>query len=170
MNVIASGINLEEFRASLKYCPETGVFTWARKVAARVKAGSIAGYLNIASGYWQCTYKGRSYQAHRLAFLWMTGVWPSGEVDHINGEKSDNRWANLRDVSRSENCQNQRRAHSRNVSSGLLGVSWNKRDKRWCAAIRLDGKRKHLGYFLNKDQAHLAYLEAKRQSHAGCTI
>lgn len=95
---------------------------------------------------------------------------PAGlEIDHINGNGFDNRRANLRVVCRSVNAQNQKRARVNN-KCGLLGVCWNKQNKRWKACIWLDAISKHLGYFDTPELAHAAYIEAKRKLHVGCTI
>ncbi len=170
MNQDKELISIDEVRECLSYCPVSGVLTWKKKVAQRTRVGGIAGQLNKVSGYWQCSFKSRSHQAHRLAFFWMTAAWPIGHIDHKNGDRADNRWENLRDVTRVENSQNQRRSHFDNKSCGLLGVTWNKRDKRWSAAVWVGGKRKHIGNFFTPEQAHSAYLVAKRVLHSGCTI
>lgn len=85
-------------------------------------------------------------------------------VDHINGNRKDNRKSNLRLVSNGENCLNRHSLNSNN-SSGYYGVCWKKESKKWCARITRDGKRVHLGYFVNKDDAAMAYDKAV----ANCT-
>lgn len=157
-------ITVERVRELLIYDSETGVFRW--KVAStRVKIGDVAG--SDGDGYRVIRIDQRNYKAHRLAWLYVHGEWPAKDIDHINGVRSDNRIANLRDVSRSVNIQNLRRARSDN-SSGLLGVSRNR--GRWRAVINLEGKRHHLGYFASADLAHEVYLEAKLKIHEGCTL
>ena len=99
----------------------------------------------------------------------MTGRWPQKSIDHINGDGSDNRWANLRDVDQKTNAQNLREAHADN-KAGLLGVHKGRKYARWKAAIYVDGKTKKLGLFESAEAAHAAYVEAKRLLHAGCTI
>lgn len=111
----------------------------------------------------------KQYRAHRLAWLWMTGKWPDNEVDHANGKRDDNRWSNLRDVPPTINRQNQRRAMS-NSKTGLLGASWNARDRRFVARIKVGAKYRSLGGFDSAEAAHQAYLQAKRQLHPGCTL
>jgi len=131
-----------------------------------VKAGAVAGYVGN-DGYVRIRASGTRFLAHRLAWFYVHGTWPVGEIDHINGDRSDNRIANLRDVSRLTNRQNMRRAQADN-RSGLLGVSLaNNRCK---ASIRSGGKNHHLGYFSSPEAAHAAYVAAKRQRHDGCTI
>jgi hypothetical protein len=109
---------------------------------------------------------GHRYPAHRLAWLYMTGEWP-GEVDHINGKKDDNRWANLRDISHAANSQNVRVAQVNN-RCGVLGVK-PLRDK-FQARICVARKTIHLGTFLTTSEAHAAYVAAKRELHEGCTL
>jgi hypothetical protein len=99
----------------------------------------------------------------------MTGEWPQGEVDHINGVPSDNRWSNLRDVGRTKNAQNIRKPKS-NGQSGFLGVSHRKDTGRYQAFITVERKRKTLGCYATAEAAHAAYLEAKRQLHEGNTL
>jgi len=158
-----------EVRELLDYDPQTGRFTWKVKVAQNVKAGGQAGGRD-ARGYWRVKVGGKDRGAHRLAWLYMTGEWPSGEIDHIDGNPGNNAWANLRDVTKSVNQQNQRRAQVTNKSSGVLGVTWGVRQKKWRAVIRYAGKNMHLGYFHALGEAEDAYKTAKRQLHAGCTI
>lgn len=113
---------------------------------------------------------GTYYSAHRLAWFYMVGEWPDGEIDHINGEKSDNRFANFRDVPRSINQQNIRKSIGPNSENRLLGTSYNKRTGRWIAKIALNKKQYGLGYFDTMEEAHEVYLAAKRKMHPGCTI
>ena len=91
------------------------------------------------------------------------------EIDHINGNRTDNRIANLRAVTRGGNMQNQRRAHASNTS-GLLGVYYKPKNKKWAAQIQANKKRMNLGLFKTAEEAHTAYLKAKRELHDTCTI
>ena len=97
----------------------------------------------------------------------MTGAMPAGDVDHINGNRADNRWCNLRDVSRTLNNQNQRRAQKDN-ETGLLGVSPHR--GRFKAQIRVNGKVRNLGLFDSPEVAHKVYLAHKRLMHPGNTL
>lgn len=99
----------------------------------------------------------------------MTGDWPRGHIDHINGETMDNRWSNLRDVDRYCNLQNQRTAHVDNFC-GKLGVTYSKKRNRYSATMTLRGYRVYIGSFGSAEEAHEAYLVAKRVLHDGATI
>lgn len=161
-------LTAQRLRTLLNYDPETGVFTWIAKSAPRANTlvGSVAGTV-IDGGYIRVTVDRRFYRAHRLAWLYMTGEWPLADIDHINGQPSDNRWANLRDVPRSVNLQNRRVAMGHNTTSGILGVS-KKRDK-WRARIKFDG-RDHVSTHDSIEDAQAAYLASKRAHHSGNTL
>lgn len=137
--ILASGI---------QYDPETGELT---------RNGKRAGWLE-GDGYIRLMIEGRSYSAHRVAWLCATGSWPGGEVDHINGNRSDNRISNLREASSSQNGANCKRRKD-NVS-GFKGVGFHKPMGRWRARIKVGRKEKHLGYFDSASEAHKAYTEA----------
>jgi hypothetical protein len=142
-------------KTCLTYNPEDGVFAWRERPREHFKTtgswkiwnsrfkGKTAG--NVNKGYVQIAFYGHSFMAHRLAWLWMTGKWPRGEIDHINHNRSDNRWENLRDVSSLINGRNMTK--KRTNISGHTGVFWHKDNKRWCAQITTNGKAKHLGVF-----------------------
>jgi hypothetical protein len=156
-------LTAERLRELLHYDPETGDFRWvlSRKGAGGI--GTLAGGIN-GRGYRRIGVERRRYMANVLGWLYMTGAMPTVDVDHINGVRSDNRWTNLRAVSRSVNNQNQRRAHKGN-KAGLLGVSPN--HAHWAASIQVYGKKHHLGTYNTAEEAHVAYLIAKRGLHVG---
>lgn len=160
-------ISVDRVRELLCLDEATGVLTW-RIARGKMAAGSLAGTPQNA-GYRQVRLDGVRILEHRVIWLMVHGSWPQGDVDHINGIRSDNRPGNLRDVSRLVNLQNQRRPHQIGTS-GRLGVTWDKRNKFWKAAIRVNGRSKHLGRFDDLDAASAAYIQAKRRLHAGCTI
>jgi hypothetical protein len=148
----------------LDYDPGTGEFRWKRS-KGRASAGSLAGWRRGSSGYLQIGINRQLYQAHRLAWLVMHGAMPTYpmEIDHINRDKSDNRIANLRVVSRAENTHNS--GLQRNNTSGYTGVNWHRRHQKYVARIQANGKPKFLGYFATADAAHAAYLAAKAILH-----
>lgn len=157
----------EHFK-EVRYDSISGLLYWAySRRGARM--GEIAGSLTN-EGYRQVQIKRKVYSAHRLCWAIFYGSWPLGELDHINGDRADNRIENLRDVDRSINSQNKRVAQVNNKSCGLLGVTWNKQHKKWQSKIMAKKKMHHVGYFLDPDDAHRAYLEMKRVLHVGCTI
>lgn len=151
----------------LKYDPETGLFTSIAFVPGR-SIGSPCGFLR-RNGYIDIKVRYRSYKAHRLAWLYVTGAWPIESIDHINGCRSDNRWINLRDVPIFINCQNRRSAR-RNSRSGLIGAHFDGQRQCWTSAISDRGKAVHLGTFATPQDAHEAYVAAKRVLHPGNTI
>ena len=162
-------ITQENLTELLEYNPNTGGFTWLKRpneYARFIHAGDKAGGPNSA-GYIHIRVFGRKYKAHRLAFLYMTGEFPAGEVDHINGIKGDNRWQNLRDITRRGNKENIKRPYSTN-RLGLLGVTEHKGKYR--AQICIAGVRKALGTYTTPEAAHNAYIAAKREHHAGNTL
>lgn len=158
-----TNLTADRLRELLHYDPTTGVFTWRAGRQGVSHAGAVAGDMN-KRGYWRICIDGRRYMANVLAWLYMTEMWPSLDVDHRNNVRHDNRWKNLRHVTRSVNNQNQQRARTDN-KSGFLGVSPNR--KGWSASITLMRKKVHLGTFPTPEQAHAVYLHAKRQLHEG---
>jgi hypothetical protein len=150
----------------LSYDPETGVFAW-KKRTGRCSAGAIAGCQDDR-GYVVLSIDGKRYYAHRLAWLYSTGQFPSKSIDHINGEKFDNRIKNLRDVNTQTNLQNLKKAMVTNKSTGILGV--RKLRGKFLAQITIEGKETHLGTFNSAEDAYAVYLQAKRRFHNGCTI
>ena len=153
----------------LNYDPDTGIFTW-RVNRSNVKAGSVTG-CKANNGYLLIRVDRKAYLAHRLAWCYFYGedAIPT-LVDHKNGTKSDNRIGNLRPGTKITNGQNRHAAQSNNKSSGLLGVAYIPHTKKFTAYIDKDKKRTYLGLFEDKNDAHAAYLKAKRETHEGCTI
>lgn len=156
-------------REVLKYDPVTGLFVNLVTRSNSSKAGQVIGALDNSTGYLKLGLDGKTYNLHRLAWLHVHGEWPEGQIDHINGIRSDNRFCNLRDVPQRMNLQNRRSATS-GSKSGLLGVYWHGHSRLWHAVIGASGKTHSLGYFKDKHEAHAAYLAAKRRLHEGCTI
>lgn len=161
----ASHLTLERLKELLYYNPETGIFTRLVSASVGTYAGDIAGNLN-ADGYVQLCIDYKIYRAHRLAWFYMTGEWPTKQVDHKDGIRSNNVFSNLRSASNAENCQNQRKPH-KDSSSGFLGVS--KKGYKWRSAITINGKQVVLGYFKTPELASEAYVAAKKNLHPFAT-
>lgn len=157
----------------LHYDPDTGAFTWKSREYPPAWnanwAGKRAGKVS-PKGYVQISVDGRLHYAHRLAWLYMTGSWPLNQIDHIDGNRAANGFANLRDVPGGVNQQNRRGASRANRTTGLLGVSVCAKTGKFRAQIKVDGRSLNLGRHDSPEQAHICYLNAKRESHAGCTI
>ena len=164
-----TGDEIDLVRQVLRYEASTGKMYWTSTVCRNRPAGTEAGHLHL-KGHIVIQVNKKRYMAHRLAWLLHHGKEPSGDVDHINGNPADNRIENLRDVTKQINQQN-RRSAQKNNQSGLLGASLHKKTGRWAAQIKLpSGTNRYLGLFDTAEQAHHAYLSAKRQIHEGCTI
>jgi hypothetical protein len=161
-------INQEDLKEILFYNQETGVFTWKRSIGRKTKIGCFAGSTR-KDGYVLIRIHGKRYLAHRLSWLYVYGVFPSNHIDHINGNTSDNRINNLREVSVSGNMQNRRRCNKNNKNK-FLGVTFDKRKNMFMSQICINRKNKFIGYFETKEEAHSAYLREKRNSHKTCTI
>ena len=162
-------ITQERLKELLHYDPETGVFTRKVRTSARVRIGDASGATD-SKGHRQISVGGKRYLAHRLAWLYVNGVWPRHQVDHINGARSDNRITNLREANVSQNQQNQRKPRS-DSTSGYLGVSFNNQRGKWRAQIRVRGKVRHIGLFNCPTAAYLlGYLPAKRSLHEFNTL
>lgn len=170
---MADEIIAARVRELLNYDPETGIFTRKVRTAQRHQVGDRADFLVTSGGlvgYHRITFDSERFLAHRVAWLYMHGKWPEFDIDHMNGVRSENRIANLRDVTNRINRQNLRGPRVDNKVSGFLGVTWNKESSMWRARISLDGKYTHLGLFDTPALANEAYLVVKRKIHEGCTI
>ncbi len=160
-------ISIDELKSVFHYDKTTGVL---RRNDIKSRPNCIAAYKEKAGkSRLVVSYKKRLILAHRLAWAISMGAWPDGDIDHINGNDSDNRLANLRDVSKSVNQQNKRRPRVDN-KSGFMGVSWHPRAKKWRAQITVESKQIYLGVFESPEAAHRVYMSAKRRLHPGCTI
>lgn len=159
---------VDRLRQVLSYEPESGRLTWLVRRGVNVKAGDAAG--TDHEGYVRIKVDGRLLLAHRIAWAMHSGCWPHDEIDHIDGNKSNNCITNLRCVGRLVNMQNQRVAPSSNRSCGLIGATWLKRKGCWAAQISVAGRKRHLGVFDSAEKAHGAYVAAKRLMHEGCTL
>ena len=123
------------------------------------KAGSIH-----STGYRHITFMGKQHKAHRLIWLYVYGYLPK-EIDHINGDRQDNRLENLREVTRSQNQYN--KVIQKNTVSGIKGVSWHKKSKSWVVRLCVEKQSKNFGYFKDIELAELVALEARDKYHKG---
>lgn len=149
-------------RELFSYSAETGAFTRIVRVS-NVKAGVVAGSTNRKSGYVQVRVDGVMHKAHRLAFLYMNGKWPGAAVDHRDGVKSNNAWANLREAYGSANHFNVP-ARPDN-KTGVKGVCWHKPSKKYIAQARLHGKHVYLGIYSDVEEAGKAYRAFAEKHH-----
>jgi len=165
----------ELLRKLLRYEPETGKLFWRKRslellpeAANPVQwnaryAGKEAFTYTQSNGYVRGAIFNRSYLKHRIIWVLVTGRWPEHEVDHINGNRSDNRWCNLREANSRQNKWNS--ARQKNSTSGFKGVSWHKSCGQWRATISDHGKHKHLGYFPTPQAAYAAYQKEAKRIH-----
>ena len=156
-------LTAERLREVLSYEPETGEFTWLKPnpIGHRVKSGDLAGY--FVQGYRRIAVDGRTYLGHRLAWLYMKGEWPANQVDHIDGNRGNNVWRNLREATHAQNHFNIGLTASNRT--GFKGVSWFKKTRKWRARITVNRKEKTIGYFDTKEEAHSAYMSAANKLH-----
>lgn len=173
MAVTVISTNGAEIKLSdlLEYAAETGCLTWLPRAVGlfpndaahrswNTRYAGVAALTTLCDGYRRGAIFGKSYLAHRVAWALVHGEWPEDQIDHINGCRTDNRIANLRCVTNQENLRNTAR-YSHNTS-GHIGVHWEQRRRKWRASIKVDGKKRHIGYYPSLDEANQARLEANR--------
>lgn len=148
----------------LNYSPETGEFHWSTP-RPKIKVGQKAGYIKKNKGYIYIEIEGKSYSAHRLAWFYVNGTWPKHIIDHINGNKSDNRIENLREATNGQNRANSKTTNKHGLK-GVRRLPWMKEtDKCWQASIKYNKKVIYLGCYHTKEEAHFAYKEAAIRLH-----
>lgn len=147
---------VHHFASSEKRSAEHVCANWNSRNAGQEAIASVTTF-----GYKTGRINDRLFYAHRIVWAMLTGSWPANEIDHINGNPSDNRIENLRDVSHKQNLRNQ--STRKNNTSGDLGVRFYRPRKKWAASITVDGKTIHLGYFAEKEQAIAARLAANNR-------
>ena len=153
-------ITQEKLKQLLYYDHQTGIFTWASVPKySTMKTGDIAGCLDN-KGYRVIRIDDKNYKAHRLAFLWMEGYLPENGVDHIDRNKDNNMWDNLREVSSQCNARN--RSIISSNKSGITGVCWAKATQKWQASIRVGSSNKYLGQFDDISDAIKARWEGEK--------
>lgn len=162
---MAGQISAARARAVFDYDCATGIVTR--------KDGTCVSNRDNGSGYARVTLDGQRVYVHRLVWLLHYGAWPSAQVDHIDGDRSNNAISNLRDVDHTANAQNIHVAKS-NSGTGVLGVGWDKSRNLYIARISIgprdSAKNKHLGRFKTIDEARAAYLRAKAKYHPAASI
>lgn len=162
-------VTAERLRQVLDYDKDTGVFVW-RKERGLNLAGKIAGCLTPRGGqcldkfYYKIGVDGHRYYSHILAYLWMTGEYPSSEIDHKDGDGLNNKWDNLRAAEHNENGCN-RNDLNKNNSSGFTGVSYHNEAKRWRARVMVNRVDVHVGFFDTREEAAKARYEKAKQLH-----
>lgn len=159
-------LTIERLKEVLRYDEESGEFFWIVHRTGTAPVGSQAGsvdYRKDGRGYRRVYFEGRRYLAHRLAWFYVFGVWPTHQIDHRDGNGLNNRISNLREATTCE--QNQNRRMCRSNKSGVKGVSWNKSNQRWHAQIEANGVARHLGSYLTKEDAGKAYEQAALKLH-----
>lgn len=165
-------IALSRLRELLDYDPLTGIFTRKVRTAQRHQVGDRADFIISSgnqAGYYRVSIDSRRYMAHRLAWFYVYGVWPAEDIDHRDADRGNNRIDNLRDVSNAVNMENVRKPRTGN-KCGLLGVVYHAPTDQWRARIQTKGKGQHIGLYATPEEAHDAYVSAKRKIHEGCTL
>lgn len=152
----------ERLKEKLQYDPETGLFKWIVKPAGNCKDGWFEGSKS-SNGYLNICVDGTIYLAHRLAWLYVQGSWPTNVIDHKDGDTYNNKLNNIRDVSLYTNQQNLQKPPITN-KSGYIGVSW-KAKRQWIAQISSNGVKKYLGGYSTPEEASTVYQRAKELYH-----
>lgn len=168
--MIVREATIQHLRECLDYNPRTGALTWRERPRSHFKNDGVWAAWNKKhshtevfsrkGGYLSLKVDGVQYLAHRVAWAMETGEWPKGGIDHINGDKSDNRISNIRDVSPAENSKN--KVASKNNTSGFIGIGWNKASKKWMAYIGSGSGQLHLGLFSDINDAIAARKAAEQ--------
>lgn len=146
-------LSIQRLKHLLEYDIKSGNFTWLEYRSHKALIGSVAGRINISTGYIEIQIDGIRYKAHRLAWMYINGAMPEKQIDHINGIKTDNRISNLREATRSQNQQNI--GLTKANKSGRKGVYY--RDGKWIAQAQINGKKYRLGRYHCIDEASNAY-------------
>lgn len=159
-------VSLDELKAAFRYEPETGRFFYTRNMRKNAnptgEAGRVAG-----RGYVYLSYRNIEYLAHRVAALVMEGAWPTDQIDHINGDKTDNRWCNLRHASHAENLWNRGKVGKKSVP--FKGV-YRTPEGRFKAEIKANGELRRLGHYDTAEEAAAAYDAAALKYHGAFAV
>ena len=155
-------ITQDEIKSVLNYNPDTGDLVWSDCLYNQIRKGKIAGN-PTKLGYRDVMYKGKTYKAHRLIWLYVYGEFPDLQIDHIDCNGLNNRLSNLRLCTQFQNKLNS--AKPKTNTSGYKGVCWQKRLQKWQTRCVANGKRIHLGYFTDKEEANKVYQEFAKLNH-----
>ena len=156
----------DRLKQLVSYDPESGLIRWAGEKRSRVKIGALVGS-KMKKGYLRAGIDKRLYMCHVIAWLYVYGDFPEGQIDHINGVKDDNRISNLRISTPSGNAQNKKHARS-DSKSGLMGAL--RSGGSWIARLTTNGETTYLGKFKSPEDASKAYINAKRRFHPWSTL
>ncbi len=159
MAKLSETLTAERVRFLFSYNPSTGDLRWRNPTSHRLAAGDPVGTL-ASNGRRYVAVDGIKHMAHRVAWFYVYGKWPVGEIDHVNGDSSVNRSCNLREATHQENMSNLSKPKTNR--SGRIGVSWHAVGRKWQAHIKVNGENKYLGLFNTVEAAHAAYLEQAR--------
>lgn len=152
-------ITQEYLKSILYYNLDTGIFTWKFNKSKRVKAGYSAGWL--CDGYRNIEINNKQYKTHRLAWLYVNGEIPTNLIDHIDGNRSNNKIFNLREATYQTNSENYRTPKTN--KSGIKNVSWYKNLNKWVVSISIKKIKKTIGYFDDLEFAELVAIEARNK-------
>lgn len=153
-------VTIDRLKELLHYDPESGLFHWIKPRQGCPK-NKPAG--NLDGVYIRIRIDGNNYRAHRLAWLYCYGTFPSNEIDHINGNKSDNSIKNLREATHQQNMFNKGKTASN--KSGFKGAYYIPKLNKWRATCKVNGVKHHIGLFDSPEGAHLAYIEYASNIH-----
>jgi len=154
-------MNYNVLKERLEYDPETGLFKRKGYIHYKSTSDWFMGSLDNL-GYLRLKIKSKVYKCHRLAWFYMTGAWPLKEIDHIDGDKTNNRFSNLRDVDRSSNLLNQEKPR-KDGKNPYRGITWNRREKKWRASLTVKGILYRLGSHTSAEVARDIYLSKKKE-------
>ena len=155
-------ISQTELKKWLCYSPLAGVFEW-RRSGRGIRAGSLAGAVCKDTSYIQVNLRGKQYRAHHLAWLYMTGKWPECDIDHRDGDRTNNAFSNLREATKSQNQWNAKL--SKTSTSGVKGVNFDRPTGKWRATVGIDDKKVHVGLFKTKEEAEEAVKLKRAELH-----
>ena len=158
-----TALRLDELKHWLWYEPETGIFRWRYGTRNKTKKPWDVAGCKSNTGYVHITLKNKTYRAHRLAWMYMTGNEPDALIDHVNQDKTDNRWSNLRTANAKQNQWNT--AIRIDNKSGIKGIHFCKTWERWIASVRVNGVRHHIGRYENLNEATSAVIEFRKKHH-----